>query len=59
MIINSYRDYTIFLSEAKYKAEQGKGFKMLTPKQMLLRLPVALPQVKEGYTPENLLNEIK
>ena len=26
---------------------------------MLQRLPIALAQVKEGYTSENLLNEIR
>ena len=32
--------------------------KTLTPKQMLQRLPVALPQVKAGKSFENLLNKI-
>ena len=32
---------------------------MLTPNQMLQRLPVALAQVKAGNTSENLLNEIR
>ena len=32
---------------------------MLTPKQMLERLPIALAQVKAGNTSENLLNEIR
>ena len=31
---------------------------MLTPKQMLQRLPIALAHVKAGNTSENLLNEI-
>ena len=35
------------------------GLKMLTPKQMLQRLPIALPQVQEGNKLENLLNEIR
>ena len=47
------------LSEAKYKAKHGKGLKILTPKQMLQRLPIALAQVKVGNTSENLLNEIR
>ena len=33
-----------------------KGIKILTPKQMLQRLPIALAQVKVGNTSENLLN---
>ena len=41
------------------KATQGKGLKILTPKQMLQILPIALTQVKAGSTSENLLNEIK
>ena len=49
--------------EAKTKAKQnetkGTGFKILTPKQMLQRLPIALAQVKAGKNSENLLNEIK
>ena len=32
---------------------------MLTPKQMLQRLPIALAQVKVGNNSESLLNEIK
>ena len=34
-------------------------FKILTPKQMLRRLPIALVQVKVGNNSENLLNEIR
>ena len=33
--------------------------KILTPKQMLQRLPRALAQAKAGYTSETFLNEIK
>ena len=36
-----------------------KGLKILTFKQMLQRLPIALAQVKAGNTSENLLNEIR
>ena len=32
---------------------------MLTPKQMLQRLPIALALVKEGNTNKSLLNEIR
>ena len=47
------------LSEAKYKAKYGRGLKILSTKQMLQRLPIALAQVKAGNTSENLLNEIR
>ena len=33
--------------------------KILTPKQMLQRLPIALAQVKAGNNSEGLLNEIR
>ena len=33
--------------------------KILSPKQMLQRLPIALAQVKASNTSENLLNEIR
>ena len=41
------------------KKQKGKVIKILTPKQMLQRLPIALAQVKAGNTSENLLNEIR
>ena len=47
------------LSKAKYKAKHEKGLIILSPKQMLQRLPIALAQVKAGNTSENLLNEIR
>ena len=40
------------------KKQKGTGLKILTPKQMLLRLPIAVAEVKAGNTSENLLNEI-
>ena len=53
-----YDDYSSMMSEAKYKATKGTGLKILTPKQMLQRLPIALAQVKGGNNSEHLLNEI-
>ena len=51
--------YCFWLSEAKHKAKYGKGLKILTPTQMLQRLPIAPAQVKAGHTSENLLNKIR
>ena len=34
-------------------------FEILTPKNMVQRLPVALAQVKAGNTPKNFLNKIR
>ena len=47
------------MSEAKIKVVKGEGLKILTPKQMLQRLPIALEQVKAGNNSESLLNEIR
>ena len=47
------------MSEAKTKATKGTGIKILTPKQMLQRLPIALAQVKASNNSESLLNEIR
>ena len=41
------------------KQQEGTGLKILTPKQMLQRLPIALAQVKAGNNSESLLNEIR
>ena len=45
-------------NEIKLRTE-GKGLKILSPKQMLQRLPIALAQVKAGNNLESLLNEIR
>ena len=56
--IKFYDDYSSMISEAKNKATKGTGLEILTPKQMLQRLPIALAQVKTGINSENL-NEIR
>ena len=53
--IKFYDDYFLMMSEAKYSATKGKGRKILTPEQMLQRLPIALAQVKAGNNSESLL----
>ena len=57
--IKFYDDYSLMMSEAKTKATKGTGLKILTPKQMLQRLPIALAQVKTGNNLESLLNEMR
>ena len=47
------------MSETKTEASKGTGLKILTPKQMFQRLPIALAQVKAGNNSESLLNEIR
>ena len=54
--------YASMVSEAKNKTKNKtsrKGLKILTPKQFLQILPIALAQVKAGNNSENLLNEIR
>ena len=47
------------ISEARCHTKKGTGFKILTPKQILQRLPIALEQIKAGNNSESLLNEIR
>ena len=42
-----------------HRAKRGTELKILTSKQMLQRLPIALAQVKSGNNSENLLNKIR
>ena len=41
------------------ESQEGKRLKILTPNQMLKRLPIALAQVNAGNNSESLLNEIR
>ena len=41
------------------KSQEGEGLKILTPNQVLKRLPIALAQIKAGNNSESLLNEIR
>ena len=47
-VINFFRDYGKMVLDAAYKSKQNeterKGLKILTPKQILQRLPIALAQ---------------
>ena len=57
-VINFFRDYIEMLSDANYHVRKNeterKELKILTPKQMLQRLPIALGQLKAGNNSENL-----
>ena len=60
--IQFIHDYGRMILEAKEQALKekfGKGLKILTPNQMLKRLPIALAQIKAGNNSESLLNEIR
>ena len=56
MVINAFKSGIFQVSK---ESQEGKGLKILTPNQMLKRLPIALAQVKAGNNSESLLNEIR
>ena len=64
-VINFIEGYSSMIFEAKKKAseklkeQEGTGLNILTPKELLQKLPIALVQVKTGNNSENLLNEIR
>ena len=55
--IEIFHDYFIIASEGKHRPIIEQRAVVLTPKQMLERLPIVLRQVKAGNTSKNLLNE--
>ena len=62
MVINAFKSGIFQVSKESQEDEEsqeGKGLKILTPNQMLKRLPIALAQVKAGNNSESLLNEIR
>ena len=56
LIYNAFRSGIFHRLEESQKSE---GLKILTPNQMLKRLPIALAQIKAGNNSESLLNEIR
>ena len=58
--IDFFIEYTERFSEVRFRSKQeGTGLKMITPKQMLQRLSIALAQIKVGNNSKNLLSEIR
>ena len=45
--------------ESAAQRQQGQGLKILTPKQIIIRLPISLAQKKAGNNSEKLKNEIR
>ena len=43
----------------KQNQQKGQGLKILTPNQMLSRLPITLAQLKAGNNSDKLKNEIR
>ena len=53
-----FNDYSTIVSETKYKTYR-EGIRILTPKQIIQRIPIATAQLKVSSTSETLLNEIR
>ena len=47
------------LLEFNEQNQQGQGLKILTPEQILSRLPISLAQLKAGNNSEQLKNKIR
>ena len=62
MVLTAFKSKIFHRLEKSQKGEganKGEQIKILTPNQMLKRLPIALAQVKAGNNSESLLNEIR
>ena len=56
MVLTAFKSGIFQVSK---ESQEGEGLKILTPNQMLKRLPIALAQIKAGNNSESLLNEIR
>ena len=56
IVYNAFQSGIFLRSE---ESQEGERLKILTPNQMLKRLPIALAQIKAGNNSESLLNEIR
>ena len=56
IILNIFNDILNFTSKEQ---KSGKGFKILTPEQMVSRLSMTLAQLKAGNNSKKLKNEIR
>ena len=52
-------DIVKHILESNDKIKSGQGLKVLTPNQMLSKLPISLAQLKAGNNSEKLKNEIR
>ena len=56
---NEIIDIVEKILEFNKQNQQGQGLKILTPNQMLSRLPITLAQLKAGNNSQKLINEIR
>ena len=57
--LNEIKDIVELILYFNNEDQEGSGLKILTPSQMLSRLPITLAQLKAGNNPEKLKNEIR
>ena len=57
--MNTIADIVELILNFNERNQEGKGLKILTPNQMLSRLPISLAQLKAGNNSEKLKNEIR
>ena len=55
-VIQMFNDYARHKSRRIYELKHGTALKILTSKEMLQRLSIALAQLKAGNNSESLLN---
>ena len=58
-VVQMFNNYAKNTSRNIYKSKQEIGIKILTPKQMFQRLPIALVKIKASNNSESLSNEIR
>ena len=58
-VIQMFNSYAKNMSKIIDESKQGTGIKILTPKQMLQRLPIALAQISTEINSKDLLNEMR
>ena len=56
---NEMKDVVEEILEFNKQNQQGQGLKILTPDQMLSRLPITLAQLKAENNSQKLINEIR
>ena len=58
-IVENILEFNRQQQQQQQQQQQGQGLKILTPNQMLSRLPISLAQLKAGNNSEKLKNEIR
>ena len=58
-VVQMFNDYANNMSKNIYESKQGTELEILTPKQMIQRLPLGLAQIKVDNNSKNLLNDIR